>query len=243
MSIGERGDDSCKGHLIIMEKKRFYSEQGYSTLQRGLDFRDVGLDLIKFAGEDADLIRQGKDHGAQKVNKTYLQSHFPVYAEFLQSSQIVARCEEIVGHRLHPYNLMHLISDSQTKAMPWHRDSYIHRGMQIGPKPATVKLAIYITATDKSSGATGFLHGSFRQSINNRYLDYLMTLLRSHKAVYPTHKPGDAAIWDGEVMHHRPKNGSQYREAVIFNLSRSSDFVQKHLEVEGSLLWEYTDRL
>ena len=70
-----------------------------------------------------------------------------------------------------------------------------------------------------------------------------MTLLLSHKAVYPSHQPGDAAMWDGKVMHHRPKNGAQYREAVIFNLSRSKEFAQKYLETEGSLTCEYSNLL
>jgi ectoine hydroxylase-related dioxygenase (phytanoyl-CoA dioxygenase family) len=226
-----------------MEKEIFYSEQGYATLQRGVDFRDVGLDLIRFNGTVADLVREGKDHGAQKARTAYLQAHFPAYARFLCSSEIVARCEDVVREKLYPFKLMHVISDSQTQAMPWHRDSYIHRGAQVGTNPASVKLAVYLTATDKQSGATGFLHGSFRRKINNRHLDYLMTLLLSHKAVYPSHQPGDAALWDGEVMHHRPKNGAQYREAVIFNLSRSKEFTQKYLKMEGSLTCEYSNLL
>ena len=142
----------CKLPLMTMEKEIFYSEQGYATLQRGVDFRDVGLDLIRFNGTEADLVREGKNHGAQKASKAYLQAHFPAYAEFLCSSEIVARCEDVVREKLYPFKLMHVISDSQTQAMPWHRDSYIHRGTQVGSNPARLVFCMAVSGAKSTTG-------------------------------------------------------------------------------------------
>ena len=134
---------------------------------------------------------------------------------------------------------MHTVSDDRTGALGWHRDSYTHRGTQIGTKPAPIKLAIYLTSTSKLSGGTGFLPQKYQKTFDNFYVDWLYMLLYSSKAIYPEFNVGDAGLWDGTVPHCRKKSKGKYREAVIFSLSRSPEFAKKYLDNPDSLLSRY----
>ncbi len=222
-------------------KKELYLKEGYAFLRHGIDFTKTDFEPMKFDGSHDDLIREAKDYGALKASGDYLQLHIDRYVNYLHNSNIITQCELITGCQLYPYKLMHLISDAETRPLPWHRDSYIHMGKQIGPNPPPIKLGIYLSGADKNSGATGFLRGSFQRKINNRYVDYIYTILTSFRAVHFQYEPGDAGLWDGAVMHHRAKNNGQRREAVIFGLLSSWKDAQPWLSDDNnpSLLAEY----
>ena len=212
-----------------------YRKNGFVSLRNGVDFKKTEIESIRFSGSTDDLIRESKDHGAVKANGDFILNRYSDYADFLCSSGIIRRCESIVGQKVYPRKLAHLISDSETtKSHPWHRDSYIHRGKQIGPLPPPLKLAVFLTPVNKLTGVTGFLPGSYHVKINNRYVDYAYAVLNSFRAVYYEGSVGDAILWDGSVMHHRPKTRGQTREVVIFNLSLEMPKIKPR-----SLIYEY----
>jgi len=222
-----------------MNKKQEFMQNKFVYLKSGVDFRLIDVDLIKYKGPTDKLVRDKKDKGMLKASKIYINKHIDNYATFLASSEIISVCESIYETKLFPLKFMHTISDNKTGTLAWHRDSYTHRGIQIGAKPAPIKLGIYLTYTNKLSGGTAFLPKKYQKTFDNKYIDYLYMLLYSSKAFYPEFNVGDAGLWDGTVPHHRIKSKGKNREAVIFSLSRSPEFAKNYLNDSDSLLSRY----
>jgi len=225
-----------------MNKKTEFMQNKFVRLKSGVDFKLTDVGLIKYKGLTNELVRDHKDRGMLKTSKKYIDKHIDNYAIFLASSKIISVCESIYETKLFPLKFMHTISDDKTGALAWHRDSYKHRGIQIGVKPAPIKLGFYLTHTNKLSGGTGFLPSNYQRTFNNKYIDYFYMLLQSSKAIYPEFSIGDAGLWDGTVPHYRPKSkNSIHREAVIFSLSRSPEMAKSYFDVPNSLLSRYTE--
>ena len=223
-----------------MNIKEEFTQHKFTCLKPGVDFKATNLDLIKYKGSTNELVRDHKDRGMLKASKNYLEKYIDNYAIFLASSEIISVCESIYETKLFPLKFMHTISDNKTGALWWHRDSYTHRGIQRGAKPAPIKLAIYLTNTNKlSGGATGFLPQKYQKTFDNFYVDWLYMILYSSKAFYPERSRGDAVLWDGTVPHRRKKSKGKIREAVIFSLSRSLEFSKSYLNDDDSLLSRY----
>ena len=227
-----------------MNKKEEFMQNKFAYLKSGVDFRSTDLDLIKYKGSANELVRDHKDRGMLKASKNYIDRHINNYAIFLKSSEIISVCESIYEIKLFPIKFMHTISDDKTGALWWHRDSYTHRGIQRGLKPAPIKLAIYLTDTNKlSGGATGFLPKKYQKTFDNFYIDWLYMILYASKAFFPEFIAGDAGIWDGTVPHCRKKSKGKVREAVIFSLSSSPEIAKSYSANSNSLLSHYTEAI
>ena len=223
----------------MMNIKEEFIQHKFTCLKSGVDFKATNLDLIKYKGPTNELVRDHKDRGMLKASKNYIDKHIDNYAIFLASSEIITICEALYETQLFPYKFMHTLSDEKTGTLAWHRDCYTHRGMQIGTIPAPIKLGIYLTDSNKTSGGTGFLPKKYQKTFDNKYIDYLYMFLFSSKAFYPERSRGDAVLWDGTVPHRRKKSKGKIREAVIFNLSRSLEFSKSYLNDDDSLLPRY----
>ena len=228
------------GDFLMKNKKEEFLQNKFAYLESGIDFRSTDLNLIKYKGPASELVKDHKDRGMLKASKNYIEKHIENYAIFLASSDIISVCESIYETKLFPLKFMHTISDNKTGALPWHRDSYTHRGIQRGAKPAPIKLAIYLTNTNKlSGGSTGFLPKKYQKTFNNFYIDWLYMILYSSKAFFPEFNEGDAGLWDGTIPHCRTKSKGKVREAVIFSLSRSPEIAESYSGNSNSLLSHY----
>jgi len=227
-----------------MNNKAEFMQNKFVRLKSGVDFRSTDVDLIKYKGPTNELVKDHKDRGVLKASKNYKDKNIDNYAIFLASSKIISVCESIYETKLFPLKFMHMISDDTTGPLAWHRDSYTHKGIQIGVKPAPIKLGFYLSHTNKLSGGTGFLPSNYQRTFDNKYIDYFYMLLHSSKAIYPEFNIGDAGLWDGTVPHYRPKaKNSIHREAVIFSLSRSSEKAKSYFDDPNSLLSRYTETI
>tara|TARA_Y100000589_G_scaffold311827_1_gene331539 strand:- start:187 stop:882 length:696 start_codon:yes stop_codon:yes gene_type:complete len=185
--------------------------------------------LYCFKGNNNEKLRDNKDAGALKANKEYLINNYKSYSKLLIDNGYLVSIEKKLNLKLFPYKIMHVISDEQTRHLIWHRDVYKHNGRDIGPPWPLYKLAIYLQKTDKSNGITGFIPGKFNININNRYADTLYAFLISKFAFHSSVEPGEALLFSGEVMHHRPSSKSKnHRQAIIFSLTTSSEVYNQY---------------
>lgn len=201
------------------------------------------LNEARFSDDEDSLYRDHKDAGALKTKQEHIKANIDVYVRLLTSLNLVERAEKVAGTKLYPLKLMHVISDEKTGTLIWHRDSYTHNGRQMGPIPAPLKLAIYLTKTNKKNGITGFIPGSFHRELGNRYLDTAAAYLGSPLARYYDVEPGDVVLFSGRVMHCRPRaKTTDHREAVIFSLTTSPEIARSYQHSEDwELLRRYLD--
>ena len=168
------------------------------------------------------LIKDKKDAGALKVKKEDLQKNNTLYADLLLRSGYIKIAEELVENKIYPYVVMHMLNDKNTKELIWHRDQYFHGKEFIGPKFKLYKLAIYLQDTNKNNGVTGFIPKFISPRFNNRYIDTIFAYLSSFLSIHPRLSIGEAVIFSGKVMHHRPRQkNANFREAIIFSCTNS----------------------
>ena len=168
------------------------------------------------------LIKDSKDAGALKVKKDILQKNYQFYANLLLKNDYIKIAEKLVQDKVYPYVVMHIINNEKTKELIWHRDQYFHGNNFIGPKFKLYKLAIYFQNTNKRNGVTGFIPRYISPRFRNRYFDTIFAYISSFFSIHPKLSIGEAIIFSGEVMHHRPKQkNNNYREALIFSCTNS----------------------
>ena len=188
---------------------------------------DIGIkkDLVKklsFKNKKDLLIKDRKDAGALKVKKEYLQKNYKLYANLLLKNGYVKIAEELVEDNIYPYVVMHILNDKKTKELIWHRDQYFHGKNFIGPKFKLYKLAIYLQDTNQNNGVTGFIPKFISPRFRNKYLDTIFAYLSSFLSIHPRLSIGEAVIFSGKVMHHRPRQkNDDFREAIIFSCTNS----------------------
>jgi len=167
------------------------------------------------------LIREPKDAGALKVDKSTLKTNSKYYAELLANTGLFRAVQEDVKSLVFPRKISHLVNDEATKTLIWHRDSYQHNGTQIGPLPSPLKLAVYLTDVDEYSSVTGINPLFPNIDFNNRYIDIMLAYLLKPFAIYHRLSAGTAILFDGKLMHCRPKHRKgDYRQVIIFSLSQ-----------------------
>ena len=195
---------------------------------------------FSFNGDYADLIRDKKDAGSLKVDKPYLEKNFYKYIKLLTDHHYLNTAEKIIGTRLYPLKLMHVINDDKTKELIWHRDIYSHNGKRIGPPWPLFKLAIYLQDTNKENGITGFIPGFLNLNFGNKYFDTLYAYIVSPFSYHAKLFKGQSILFKGNVMHHRPKAKSNaHREAIIFSLTSSKETAKDYLKNNKSFLFNY----
>ena len=210
-----------------------FKENDYLKLSPGKN--QNFFDLYSFKGGDNHKLRDNKDAGALKANKDYLINNYQKYSQLLIENGYLETVKKKLSIKLFPYKLMHVISDEKTKHLMWHRDVYTHNGKHIGPTWPLYKLAIYLQRTDKSNGITGFIPGKLNINFNNRYADTLYAFLISKFAFYASVNPGDALLFSGKVMHHRPASRSKnHRQAIIFSLTTSDKLFDEYVKEKNS---------
>lgn len=202
-----------------LQAKVEFNDRGFIELSLPQEIETRDIQNLRWKHDNSVLLRDKKDAGSLKVPPQIILSQITNYVLLLSKYELLNTAERISGKRLFPINIAHLKSDRETGTLRWHRDSYMHRGKQIGSAPPALKLAIYLTDVDKKSGVTGFIPWSKGNVIKNRYLDLIYTYLMSPFASYPCLKAGGAVLFDGSVIHGRPRpKNKNYREAIIFGL-------------------------
>ena len=197
--------------------------------------------LYCFKGTNAEKLRDSKDAGALKANQEYLINNYKSYFRLLIENGYLIYIKKKLNLNLFPYKIMHVISDEQTKHLIWHRDVYKHNGKKIGPPWPLYKLAIYLQKTDKSNGITGFIPGKLNINFNNRYVDTFYAFLISKLAFHSNVLPGEALLFSGEVMHHRPASKSKnHRQAIIYSLTTSPEVYNDYMKEKTSFTYFYS---
>ena len=166
--------------------------------------------------------KDSKDAGALKVRKEILHQNYQLYANLLLENDYIRIAEKLIEDKVYPYIVMHIINDAKTNELIWHRDQYFHGENFIGPKFKLYKLAIYFQDTNKNNGVTGFIPKYLSPRFRNRYIDTIFAYLTSFLSIHPNLSIGEALIFSGKVMHHRPKQKNNiFREAIIFSCTNS----------------------
>ena len=199
-----------------------FSNFGFAKISPRIENKRELFEELSYKKKKNLLLKDSKDAGALKVKKEFLQKNYQIYANLLLENDYIKIAEKLVEDEVYPYVVMHVLNDEKTNELIWHRDQYFHRKNFIGPKFKLYKLAIYFQDTNKSGGITGFIPKFISPRFRNRYIDTLFAYLSSFLSVHPKLSLGEAVIFSGKVMHHRPRQkNNQYREAIIFSCTNS----------------------
>ena len=203
-------------------KNFIFKKFGFAKIKPNIGIKKDLVKKLSFKNKKDLLIKDRKDAGALKVKKEYLQKNYKLYANLLLKNGYVKIAEELVEDNIYPYVVMHILNDKKTKELIWHRDQYFHGRNFIGPKFKLYKLAIYLQDTNQNNGVTGFIPKFISPRFRNKYLDTIFAYLSSFLSIHPRLSIGDAVIFSGKVMHHRPRQkNDDFREAIIFSCTNS----------------------
>ena len=224
--------------MLGFSQKNFkFSKFGFAKITPDIENKKVFFENLSFKKYKHLLKKDKKDAGALKVKKETLQKNYKLYANLLLKNNYIKIAEKIVGDKVFPYVVMHIINDKKTKELIWHRDQYFHGKNFIGPKFKLYKLAIYLQDTDKNNGVTGFIPKFISPRFKNRYLDTIFAYLSSFLSIHPRLYTGEAVIFSGKIMHHRPRQKNNYfREAIIFSCTNSPNNLPKLKDNENEFL-------
>ena len=199
-----------------------FKKFGFAKIKPNIGIKKDLVKKLSFKNKKDLLIKDRKDAGALKVKKEYLQKNYKLYANLLLKNGYVKIAEELVEDNIYPYVVMHILNDKKTKELIWHRDQYFHGRNFIGPKFKLYKLAIYLQDTNQNNGVTGFIPKFISPRFRNKYLDTIFAYLSSFLSIHPRLSIGEAVIFSGKVMHHRPRQkNDDFREAIIFSCTNS----------------------
>ena len=199
-----------------------FSKFGFAKISPEMVNKRDFFEKLSFKKNKDLLVIDRKDAGALKVKKENLQKNYNLYADLLLRYGYIRIAEELVKDKIYPYVVMHIINDKKTKELIWHRDQYFHGKDFIGPKFKLYKLAIYFQDTNKNNGVTGFIPKFISPKLKNRYIDTIFAYLSSFLSIHPRLSIGEAVIFSGKVMHHRPRQkNNNYREAIIFSCTNN----------------------
>ena len=208
--------------LELFAKNFKFSKFGFARISPEIKNKRVFFEKISFKKNKDLLIKDKKDAGALKVQKEDLHKNYALYADLLLRSGYIKIAEELIGDKIYPYVVMHMLNDKKTKELIWHRDQYFHGKDFIGPKFKLYKLAIYLQDSNKDNGVTGFIPKFISPRFKNRYLDTIFAYLTSFLSIHPKLSIGEAVIFSGKVMHHRPRQkNNNLREAIIFSCTNN----------------------
>ena len=208
--------------LGLFLKKNKFSKYGFARISPEIKNKRDFLEKLSCKKNMDLLIKDKKDAGALKVKKENLRENYKLYADLLLKYGYIKIAEELVEDKIYPYIVMHILNDKKTKELIWHRDQYFHGKNYIGPKFKLYKLAIYLQDTDQKNGVTGFIPKFISPRFRNRYLDTLFAYLSSFLSIHPRLSIGEALIFSGKVMHHRPRQkNDNFREAIIFSCTNN----------------------
>ena len=214
-----------------------FREFGFARISPEIENKRDFFEKLSFKNNKDLLIKDRKDAGAFKVKKEILQNNYQQYANLLLKNNYIKIAEKLVEDEVYPYVVMHMINDENTKELIWHRDQYFHGKNFIGPKFRLYKLAIYLQDTNKNNGVTGFIPKFISPRFKNRYIDTIFAYLSSIFSIHPRLSLGEAIIFSGEVMHHRPKQKSNdFREAIIFSCTNSPNNLPNLKDDENEFL-------
>ena len=223
--------------LKLFAKNYKFSKFGFARITPEIKNKKLFFDKISFKKKKDLLIKDKKDAGALKVKKEDLQKNFKLYADLLLRSGYIKIAEELVEDKIYPYVVMHMLNDKNTKELIWHRDQYFHGKDFIGPKFKLYKLAIYLQETNKDNGVTGFIPKFISPRFKNRYIDTIFAYLSSFLSIHPRLSIGEAVIFSGKVMHHRPRQiNKNLREAIIFSCTNNPNNLPKLKDDEKEFL-------
>ena len=223
--------------LKLFAKNYKFSKFGFARITPEIKNKKLFFDKVSFKNKKYLLIKDKKDAGALKVKKEDLQKNYILYADLLLRSGYIKIAEEIVENKIYPYVVMHMLNDKNTKELIWHRDQYFHGKEFIGPKFKLYKLAIYLQDTNKNNGVTGFIPKFISPRFNNRYIDTIFAYLSSFLSIHPRLSIGEAVIFSGKVMHHRPRQiNKNLREAIIFSCTNNPNNLPKLKDDEKEFL-------
>jgi hypothetical protein len=223
--------------LELFAKNFKFSKFGFAKISPEIKNNRVFFEKISVKKKKDLLIKDKKDAGALKVKKEDLQKNYTLYADLLLRSGYIKIAEELVENKIYPYVVMHMLNDKNTKELIWHRDQYFHGKEFIGPKFKLYKLAIYLQDTNKDNGGTGFIPKFISPRFKNRYIDTIFAYLSSFLSIHPRLSIGEAVIFSGKVMHHRPRQkNNKFREAIIFSCTNNPNNLPKLKDDEKEFL-------
>jgi len=223
--------------LGVQPENYRFSKFGFAKISPAIKNKKVFFERLSFKGNKDLLKKDRKDAGALKVKKEILQKNYKIYSDLLLKNDYIKIAEKLVGEKVYPYIVMHILNDKKTKELIWHRDQYFHGKDFIGPKFKLYKLAIYLQDTDKNNGVTGFMPKFISPRFSNRYLDTIFAYLTSFLSIHPRLSIGEAVIFSGQVMHHRPRQkNNKFREAIIFSCTNSPNNLPNLKDDENEFL-------
>ena len=222
---------------MVQPKDFRFSKYGFAKISPKIKNKKDFFERLSFKANKHLLRKDRKDAGALKVKKEFLQKNYQTYADLLLKHDYIKIAEKQVGEEVYPFVVMHMLNEKKTKELIWHRDQYFHGKNFIGPKFKLYKLAIYLQDTDKSNGVTGFIPKFISPRFRNRYLDTIFAYLSSFLSIHPRLSIGEAVIFSGKVMHHRPRQkNNKFREAIIFSCTNSPNNLPNLKDDENEFL-------
>ena len=224
--------------MIGFSPKYFkFSKFGFAKISPKIENKKDFFEKISLKKSNDLLKKDIKDAGALKLRKEFLKKNYELYANLLLKYDYIKIAEKLVGEKVYPYIIMHIINDMKTNELIWHRDQYFHGQNFVGPKFKLYKLAIYLQDTNKNNGVTGFIPKFISPRFRNRYLDTIFAYLSSFLSIHPKISIGEAIIFSGKTMHHRPKQkNNNFREAIIFSCTNSPDNLPNLKDDENEFL-------
>ena len=191
---------------------------------------DVFLERINLLNSNFDLFEfQAKQKGTATLDLAISRDE-EFFVKSLFETGVIKKIYACLGMSIFLTNFKHYLSKGVAPALGWHRDTYIRNHKSIGPIPATYKVAIYSSKTDKLNACTELLAGTHRLDLNSKFFDNVLASI-GYRYKYINAMPGDVMLFNTSILHNRRRAvAGTFRSATIYNFSLSRSGQNAYLE-------------
>ncbi len=219
--------------MITMTKNEAesYARDGY-ILSKGLlsqdevtRFRDTAREHLERESREGAVMAKGDKHGKTTLLKMWTKAEDDQYGLLARDERLVDLAEDAIGKPIYLYShKMTMKQPNEGGAWEWHQDfGYWYNYGCLAPE----MMSIYVSLdkATKENGCLQLLKGSHKlgrlnhvreNDQTNVEQEHLEAALKRFEHVYAEMEPGDALIFDGNLLHRSDANRSNtYRWGYI----------------------------
>jgi ectoine hydroxylase len=242
LRIRPGGSAMAKGIISDADVAR-YREDGFVLVRGMLDPEETSL-LSRSARADRALDEHsfGRADGEGGTVRLALWNHptDTVYGMVARSESIVGSAEKLLGGEVYHYHSKMIMKDAKVGgAWAWHQDyGYWYQNGVLAPLLASAFIAI--DPATRSNGCMQVIRGSHSLGRIDHTLtgeqagadrDRVGEILKRYDLVYVEMDPGDALLFDCNLLHRSDQNRSDHaRWSMIccYNAARNNPYKDSH---------------
>ena len=216
---------------MTREEADAYARDGY-ILRKGLlsheeveRFRDTARAQLERESREGAIASKGDKEGKTTLLKMWTKAEDDQYGLLARDERLVDLAEDSVGKPIYPYS--HKMTMKQPReggAWEWHQDfGYWYNYGCLAPEMMSIYVAL--DKSTKENGCLQVLKGSHKlgrlnhireNGQTNVEQEHLEEAVRRYPLEYAVMEPGDALVFDGNLLHRSDANRSDtYRWGYI----------------------------